>query len=149
MDRRTFLKRSGTAALVPLWARELWGAAKNLARDAGTADLRNVTRVGAGIRRRPADAKWPPQAAWKRLNDEVDGNLIPVEFPIVACVTDTGSGLPKSVQQYSQSLLHRRPARLDANARMGGRVGEQTQRLRRGGKPCRSHRSGGELRTGK
>ena len=91
MDRRTFLKRSGTAALVPLWAREQWGAAKNLARDTGTADLRNVTRVGAGIRRRPADAKWPPQAAWKRLNDEVEGNLIPVEFPIVACVTDTGS----------------------------------------------------------
>jgi len=91
MDRRTFLKRSGTAALGPLWARELWGAAKNLARDAGTADLRNATRVGAGIRRRPSDANWPPQAAWKRLNDEVDGNLIPVEFPIVACVKDTGS----------------------------------------------------------
>jgi FAD/FMN-containing dehydrogenase len=91
MDRRTFLKRSGMAALGPLWARELWGAAKNLARDAGTADLRNATRVGAGIRRRPSDANWPSQAAWKRLNDEVDGNLIPVEFPIEACVKDTGS----------------------------------------------------------
>jgi hypothetical protein len=90
MDRRTFLKRSGTAALGPLWARELWGAAKNLARDAGTADLRNATRVGAGIRRRPSDADWPPRAAWKRLNDEVDGNLIPVEFPIVVCAKDTG-----------------------------------------------------------
>jgi hypothetical protein len=92
MDRRTFLKRSGMAALGPLWARELWGAAKNLARDAGTADLRNATRVGAGIRRRrPSDANWPSQAAWKKLNDEVDGNLIPVEFPIEACVKDTGS----------------------------------------------------------
>jgi len=80
------------AALGPLWARELCGTAKNLARDAGTADLRNATRVGAGIRRRrPSDANWPSPAAWKRLNDEVDGNLIPVEFPIEACVKDTGS----------------------------------------------------------
>jgi len=91
MDRRTFLKRSGMAALGPLWARELWGAAKNLVRDAGTADLGNATRVGAGFRRRPSDANWPSQAAWKRLNDEVDGNLISVEFPIEACVKDTGS----------------------------------------------------------
>jgi FAD/FMN-containing dehydrogenase len=91
MDRRTFLKRSGMAALGPLWASELWGAAKNLARNAGAADLRSAPRVGAGIRRRPSDANWPSQAAWKRLNDDVDGNLIPVEFPIEACVKDTGS----------------------------------------------------------
>jgi FAD/FMN-containing dehydrogenase len=92
MDRRTFLKRSGMVALGPLWARELWAAAKNLARDAGTADLRNGPRVGAGVRRqRPSDANWPSPSAWKRLNDEVDGNLIPVEFPIEACVKDTGS----------------------------------------------------------
>ena len=92
MDRRTFLKRSGMVALSPLSARELWGAAKNLARDAGTPGLGNSTHVREGIRRRrPSDANWPSQAAWKRLNDEVDGNLIPVEFPIEACVKDTGS----------------------------------------------------------
>jgi hypothetical protein len=92
MDRRTFLKRSGMAALNPLLARERWGAPKGLARKAETADLRNATHVGAGIRRRrPGDANWPSQAAWKRLDDEVDGNLIPVEFPIEACVKDTGA----------------------------------------------------------
>ena len=80
------------AALGPLWARELWGAAKNLKRDAGPADPRNAPSVGAVVRRRPSDAGWPSQAAWKRLNDEVDGNLIPVEFPIEACVKDTQSG---------------------------------------------------------
>jgi FAD/FMN-containing dehydrogenase len=80
------------AALSPLSARELWGAAKSLAHDAGNADLRKATPVGAGIRRRrPSDANWPSQAAWKRLNDEVDGNLILVEFPIEACLKDTGS----------------------------------------------------------
>jgi len=91
MDRRTFLKRSGIAALGPLWARELRGAAKNLAREAGTADLWNRTQVGGGTRRRPSDANWPSQAAWKRLNDEVDGNLIPVDFPIEACFKDVRS----------------------------------------------------------
>jgi FAD/FMN-containing dehydrogenase len=91
MDRRTFLKRSGIAALGPLWARELRGAAKSLAREAGTADLWNRTQAGGGTRRRPSDANWPSQAAWKRLNDEVDGNLIPVDFPIEACVKDVRS----------------------------------------------------------
>jgi hypothetical protein len=92
MDRRTFLRRAGMAALSPLWARELSGAEKNLARDTGTADLRNATHVDAGFRRRrPSDANWPSQAAWKRLSDEVDGNLIPVEFPIEAFVKDTGT----------------------------------------------------------
>ena len=80
------------AALGPLWARELWGSAKNLARDPEPTSLRNAAHAAAGIRRRrPSDANWPSKAAWKRLHDEVDGNLIPVEFPIEACVKDTAS----------------------------------------------------------
>lgn len=80
------------AALGPLWARKLWGSAKNLARDPEPANLRNAAHAAAAMRRRrPSDANWPSQAAWKRLNDEVDGNLIPVEFPIEACVKDTVS----------------------------------------------------------
>lgn len=67
MDRRTFLKRSGLTAFVPLSPPYLF-AIKPLRR------------------RRPSDADWPSKAAWKRLNDEVDGNLIPVEFPIDACI---------------------------------------------------------------
>jgi FAD/FMN-containing dehydrogenase len=69
MDRRTFLKRSGLTALVPLSPACLF-ASKTLRR------------------RRPSDPDWPSKAAWKRLNDEVDGNLIPVEFPIDACIKD-------------------------------------------------------------
>jgi FAD/FMN-containing dehydrogenase len=72
MDRRTFLKRSGLTALLPLWPRPLL-AAKSF------------------HRRRPSDANWPSKAAWKRLNDEVEGNLIPVEFPIEACIQDSES----------------------------------------------------------
>ena len=79
------------AALSPLRARKLWGAATNPARAGATAELPTAARVPAGMRRRPSDANWPSQAAWKRLHDEVDGNLIPVEFPIEACVKDAGS----------------------------------------------------------
>jgi hypothetical protein len=92
MDRRTFLRRSGLVALSPLWTRELWGTEQNALRYPGTAGSRSAPLVGADFRRRrPSDPNWPSQAAWKRLNDEVDGNLIQVEFPIEACVKATGS----------------------------------------------------------
>ena len=63
MNRRAFLKAIGSMALLPLLPHRLW------ARTSFT-------------RRRPSDASWPSQAAWKRLNDKVGGNLIPVEFPL-------------------------------------------------------------------
>src|SRR5215470_4494580 len=74
MDRRTFLKRSSLTALLPLRRCSLFAAK-------------------AFCRRRPSDADWPSGTAWKRLNDEVEGNLIPVEFPIEACIKETdGAG---------------------------------------------------------
>jgi len=66
MNRRTFIKRSGSVALLPLCPSNLF---------AGTAFRR----------RRPSDALWPSRAAWKRLNDAVGGNLISVRFPLAAC----------------------------------------------------------------
>ncbi len=80
------------AALSPLWPRKLLEAEQNVASDAGTVFPRNATHVAAAFRRRrPSDANWPSQTEWKRLNHEVDGNLIPVEFPIDACVKDMES----------------------------------------------------------
>lgn len=78
MDRRTFLKRSGLAAALQLLPRSLFAA----------RPFR---------RRRPSDPDWPSQAAWKRLNDEVGGNLIPVEFPMEACIKDVDSDTCKSL----------------------------------------------------
>ncbi len=72
MDRRTFLKKSALTAAVPLLPRALLAS--------------NSLR-----RCRPSDRDWPSRTAWKRLSDEVDGNLIPVEFPLDACVQDTNS----------------------------------------------------------
>jgi FAD/FMN-containing dehydrogenase len=44
------------------------------------------------IRRvRPSDPGWPSKEAWKRLNDTVGGNLIPVDFPINACLSSSES----------------------------------------------------------
>lgn len=40
---------------------------------------------------RPSDPAWPSPEAWKRLNGQVDGNLIPVEFPVNACLSSPAS----------------------------------------------------------
>lgn len=77
MNRRTFLERAGLTALLQFCPRPL------LANKSG--------------RRRPSDADWPSQAQWKRLSDDVDGNLIPVEFPIQACIQDNNSEACKAL----------------------------------------------------
>jgi hypothetical protein len=69
MNRRAFLKTVGSAALLPMLPRRLWAST-------------NVRRV------RPTDAAWPSQSAWKQLNEEVGGNLIPVNFPLSILKTD-------------------------------------------------------------
>jgi FAD/FMN-containing dehydrogenase len=68
MKRRTFVKSSSAAALLALMPRNLW--------------------TPSGIRRvRPSDPGWPSAESWRRLKDAVGGNLIPVDFPISACVS--------------------------------------------------------------
>ena len=74
MDRRTFLKASSLIALAPRWL--------------------SFASAKRGFRRvRPSDADWPTVSAWKRLGEAVEGNLIPVEFPLDACIKDVeGAG---------------------------------------------------------
>jgi FAD/FMN-containing dehydrogenase len=95
MDRRKFLKNSALAAMSPLWLSELWESDKRLALDGGIAKRNAAT--SAFRRRRPADANWPSKAAWKRLSDEVDGNLIAVESPLAPCVNDANSAACKAL----------------------------------------------------
>lgn len=78
MNRRALLKRLGLAGLTAL-------------------SPRSVLATKPFRRRRPSDSDWPPQAAWKRLNDEVGGNLIPVEFPIEACIKEVDGAACKSL----------------------------------------------------
>ncbi|MBV8454218.1 MAG: FAD-binding oxidoreductase [Deltaproteobacteria bacterium] len=72
MDRRAFLKAIGSAALIPIFPRCL-PASTNFRR------------------RRPSDATWPSQSAWKRLDEAVGGNLIPISFPLSLLKNDPGS----------------------------------------------------------
>ena len=67
MNRRKFLITSSLAAV----------AARQRRSKLQTKSLRRV---------RPTDPNWPGTGAWKRLQEEVDGNLIQVEFPLAACV---------------------------------------------------------------
>jgi len=77
MNRRTFLKASGAASLLPSWPRRLFASP-------------TIRRV------RPSDPGWPSKEAWKRLNDAVRGNLIPVDFPINACLSSGESAACKA-----------------------------------------------------
>jgi len=73
VNRKTFLKAIGSAAMLPVLPRPLFAS----------TTLR---------RRRPSDADWPTPSAWKKLNDAVGGNLIRVDFPLnVLKIDPTGS----------------------------------------------------------
>ena len=83
MNRRAFLKAIGSAALLlPRLPSRIWA------------------NTGF-IRRRPSDATWPSDAAWKRLNDAVGGNLIRVDFPLTALKMDPNSD---SARQLVENL---------------------------------------------
>jgi FAD/FMN-containing dehydrogenase len=68
MNRRKFLRTLGSTVLLPMLPRSLWA------------------RTGA--RSRPSGAAWPTEAAWKRLNEAVGGNLLPVKFPLSVLKAD-------------------------------------------------------------
>jgi FAD/FMN-containing dehydrogenase len=74
MNRRAFLKASGAASLLGLWPH------------GGFADP-TFHRV------RPSEPGWPSKQAWKRLNDAVGGNLIPIDFPIDACLSSASGAV--------------------------------------------------------
>jgi FAD/FMN-containing dehydrogenase len=79
VDRRAFLKAIGAAAtLLPMLPHSLL-ASSNFRR------------------RRPSDANWPSPAEWKRLNDAVGGNLVPVDWPLSVLKTDPDGAAAKQL----------------------------------------------------
>jgi hypothetical protein len=76
MKKRTFLRLIGSTTLLRGFAGRLWASTNY-------------------CRRRPADAAWPSDAAWKRLNEASGGNLIRVEFPLSILKTDPESDAAK------------------------------------------------------
>jgi FAD/FMN-containing dehydrogenase len=80
MNRRTFLKAIGSAALIPILPRSL--------------------RASTNFRRRrPSDVTWPSQSAWKQLSDSVGGNLMPVDFPLGVFKTEPSAAAAKRLAQ--------------------------------------------------
>jgi FAD/FMN-containing dehydrogenase len=69
MNRRELVKAIGSAALLSVLPRPLLASA-------------------TFTRRRPSDAAWPSSATWKRLNEQVGGNLISVDFPLSTAKND-------------------------------------------------------------
>ena len=69
MDRRAFLKSSGAASLLSLCPSGL----------PATAAFHRV---------RPSDPDWPSTEVWNRLNHAVGGNLVRVDFPLKACMSE-------------------------------------------------------------
>jgi len=80
VTRRSFLKAIGSAALLPILPRRL-SASTNFRR------------------RRPSDATWPSKSSWKRLDDAVGGNLIPVDFPLSLFKTDPAGAAAKLLSE--------------------------------------------------
>jgi len=68
MNRRAFLKGSAAASLLPL-------------------DSRGFSASPVTHRVRPADPGWPSKEAWRRLNEAIEGNLVPVNSPVNACLS--------------------------------------------------------------
>ena len=81
MNRRAFFKAIGSAALLSILPRNLW-ASTNFSR------------------RRPSDAAWPSRLAWKQLHDAVDGNLIPVDFPLSVLKTNPSGDAARQLLEH-------------------------------------------------
>jgi FAD/FMN-containing dehydrogenase len=89
MNRRTLLKH---LAAIPLLPRFL----PNLSPLIQTAPpIKPFRRV------RSSDPAWPSAANWEKLKQQVGGQLIPVEFPLAACV---GSSDSAACQQVLNNL---------------------------------------------
>jgi len=103
MNRRAFLKAIGSAALLPILPRRLL-ASTNFSR------------------RRPSDAAWPSQSAWKQLNEAVGGNLIPVDFPLSVFKTDPNGAAAKLLAENKARAVLVEAAKLPKVSIEGSRV---------------------------
>ncbi len=62
--------------------------------------------IGGAPRRRAraTDKEWPGEESWKRLNEAVGGNLIPVNFPLSVLKTAPDSAAAKAIDRCVQQL---------------------------------------------
>src|SRR5437763_593297 len=77
MNRRNLLK--GAAAVATAAQSAIWSALPSWAAAPGAQAPKPVRRV------RPGDPGWPKADAWRKMNDAVGGNLIPVHPLLAPC----------------------------------------------------------------
>ncbi len=63
----------------------------------GSAALSPLLPQSVFRRRRPSDPGWPTPARWARLKRQLNGNLLPVDFPLSACPRDFGGAACKDL----------------------------------------------------
>ena len=85
MRRREILKCLAAASAIPLLAQGAF--ADPIARK------RSIRRV------RPSDPSWPKPDEWAVLNEQVEGNLIPVTFPIDVLKSAPQSALAQQLKR--------------------------------------------------
>jgi hypothetical protein len=91
MNRRSFFRR---LAAIPFLA-VLW-------RKSATSTQAAVKSASSSARCvRPSDALWPTEEGWKKLKQDVRGQLIRVESPLAACASGPDS---TSCQEVIKSL---------------------------------------------
>lgn len=93
MQRRDFLIRLGTGALVPSVAA---ACASPFARSGG----------GAFQRVRPSDPAWPDAAQWSELDRAVGGRLVKVQSPLDACVRSFDSPECAEFVRHAQNAFY-------------------------------------------
>jgi FAD/FMN-containing dehydrogenase len=93
MNRRSFFKRLATIPVWPILWRYLPIPAKA-----------TVPLASSSARRvRPSDSSWPNAESWEKLRQDVGGNLIKVESPLVACESAPDSAPCKLVLKNLQN----------------------------------------------
>ena len=80
MNRRRFLKSTAAISFLPVPASQVLAQA-----------ARGVALNAPARRVRPGDSAWPSEAEWNELKRTVEGRLIKVESPLVACEKDPDS----------------------------------------------------------
>ncbi len=91
MNRRNFFRRLAAIPVLPV----LWRQLPIPAQASATLASPSARRV------RPSDSSWPNAESWEKLKQDVGGNLVKVESPLVACESASDSA---SCQEVIKNL---------------------------------------------
>jgi FAD binding domain len=92
MNRRGFFRRLAAIPLLPV----LW-------RRSATSTQAAISSVSSPRRVRPSGPAWPTAESWEKLNQEVGGHLIKVQFALAACANGSDNPTCQEVLKNLQN----------------------------------------------